>query len=251
MSRRGLVLACVLAALDCPAASCPGPPPGLLLHSCTGGTEAALLLLPEDGVPAGAAGQVLLVTGAYTATDRRPGDLPKPVGLFVHGGRVVNPNLGRMDGVLVIDPAGRPSLHHRARVPLAGALHDLTDPAARAVFAGAAAAAGLSVMQSHLLIVDGQVDVRPQEDAPRFLRRILFTDAGGFGLWQSRGAVTLHEAAETLLREHAPRMALNLDMGSYDYCWRLGAGIAEPCGLLGLADTGRLSNLLRFRLDPG
>ena len=245
---RAAALALALGLAPDPAPGCPAPAPGLMLHSCWQATRAALLLLPEDlppGRPPGAAGaERLLVTGAYTATDTREGGLPKPVGLFVQGGRVVNPNLARMDGVLLVRPDGGLALHHRARVPLGGRTHDLTGLAGRRAFAEAARAAGLGVLQSHLLVVDGRLDVRPDPDAPRAVRRILFTDAAGFGLWQSPGPMTLHEAGEALLAAHAPEMALNLDMGGHDYCWWEGPEGARACGLLGRGETARLSNLL-------
>ncbi len=241
--RPALALAALLAAAGGGAsAACPPLSETLLLHSCHGGARAGLLLLPDEPLPED--GPALLVTGAYTGTEARASGAPKPVGLFVDGGRVVNPNLARMDGILLIDAAGRLALHHRARVPLGGAAHDLRDPAARARFARAAAAAGLSVMQSHLLIVEGRLDVRPREGAPLAPRRILFTDGQGFGLWQSAEPMTLHAAAAALAAAHAPEMALNLDMGSHDYCWRLLAGRAERCGLVGRTDLARFSNLL-------
>ena len=137
------------------------------------------------------------------------------------------------------------------RVPLDGQRYDLTEPPARAAFTRAAAAAGLSVLQSHLLIVDGALDIRPRADAPMFVRRILFADAHGFGLWQSRWPMTLHGAAEKLALSLAPRMALNLDMGSFDYCWRIEEARHTRCGFLARTDTAKLSNLLIFAERPG
>ncbi len=242
-------LGLLLAVLPAPAAGCPEPPPALLVHSCRG-AEAALLLLPEDTVAATRPGDTLLVTGAYTATDTRAEGRPKPVGLFLRRGLLVNRNLGRMDGILVIEPDGRLALHHRARVQLDGRTHDLTTLPGRRAFIDAARAAGASVAQSHLLVVDGQVDVRPRADAPLATRRLLFTDESGWGIWESPGPMTLHEAAEAIAAAHAPRMALNLDMGSFNYCWWLGRDTASRCGLLGRDDTGALSNLIAIGTVP-
>ncbi|GMG84766.1 hypothetical protein LNKW23_39820 [Paralimibaculum aggregatum] len=246
-----LALAGTLLAL--PAAACPDAGPQLLLRSCSGGDALAarLLLLPDEAPPAEPATETWVMTGAYTGEDRRADGGPMPVGLFVHGGRIINPNLGRMDGILLIGPDGRLGLHHRRRVAFAGARIDLTDLGARLRFARAAAQAGLSVAQSHLLIVDGAVDVKPRQDAPRFVRRILFTSGGGFGVWQSPLPMTLAEATEALAAAHAPEMALNLDMGSYDYCWRLDGGAATRCGLVDRADTARFSNFLVVARRPG
>jgi hypothetical protein len=257
MTRRlaALTAAAMLSMMFWPVAkavACPPPSAELRFHSCWGDGRLAVALLPEalpiPEAPEG--GGRLIVTGAYTATDTREGGLPKPVGLFVHDGQVVNPNLGRMDGVLVVDSrGGAPALHHRTRLPLGGRIHDLTRLDERREFLSGAAAAELSVLQSHLLIVDGRVDVRQQDDAPIFVRRLLFTDADGFGVYQTRMAVTLRAAAEELASQLAPRMALNLDMGSYDYCREAVAGAETGCGVLGRNDTAKLSNLLILTLE--
>ncbi len=119
----------------------------------------------------------------------------------------------------------------------------------RRAYVAEASAHGLSVLQSHLLIVDGRVDVRPQEDAPVFIRRMLFIDDEGFGLYQTRWPKSLHDAAQQLAEALAPRMALNLDMGSYDYCLRAEDGADTGCGGLDRDDTGKLSNLLVLTLE--
>ena len=246
-------LALLLATLGAaPAAACPAPSDTLLFHSCWGRGRLAVALLPEDlPLPEAAPlGHRLVVTGAYTARDSRGDGLAKPVGLFVHRGAVINPNLGRMDGVLLVDPAdGAPELHHRERLALGGRDYDLTVLDQRRAFLAEAAVHGLSVLQSHLLIVDGRVDVRPREDAPGFIRRLLFVDAEGFGLYQTRWPETLHDAARQLASALAPRMALNLDMGSYDYCQRAEEGVEDGCGRLERDDTGKLSNLLVLTLE--
>lgn len=245
---RWLVLA--LGLIAGAAGACPPPSETLLFHSCWGTAEAELVLLPEDALPArGDATLVLLVSGAYTGTVARDGDRPNPVGLFVDGGRVVNPNLARMDGILILPEDGPPELQHRARVSFAGRRHDLRRPAERHAFARAAAAAGASVLQSHLLVVDGLSDVSEQPDAPSARRRVFFTGPQGWGVWQSAGPETLFTATAQLSAAHAPRMAFNLDMGSFDYCWRgsRDRGLAR-CGVRGRDDLSRLSNLLALTL---
>ncbi|MEM9145469.1 MAG: hypothetical protein AAGC57_04660 [Pseudomonadota bacterium] len=248
MIRPAALLAATLWAA--PAEACPPPAPDLLAHSCWGKATADLMLLPQDHSPPLAAdAQRWTVTGVYTGRDRRPDGAPNPVGLFVDGGTAVNTTLARMDGVLILDQ-GRPSLHHRARVQLGGRRYDLTDPAVRMAFAIRAAADGLSVAQSHLIVVDGQLDTRPRQDAPRFVRRMLFEDAFGFGLWQSRGALSLHDAGAAILAEYAPRMALNLDMGSYDFCEAERAGAARDCGGVPRRARADFSNWLAVTLVP-
>lgn len=256
MTRRPAALAVLAAFLlllsSAVAAACPPPSDELRFHSCWGRAGLAVRLLPED-LPLAAApstGRRLVVTGAYTARDTRGEGLPKPVGLFLRDGAVVNPNLARMDGVLIVGPGpGVPALHHRTRVPLAGRIFDLTRLHERRAFTAAASEAGLSVLQSHLLIVDGMVDVQPQDEAPVFVRRMLFVTSEGFGIYQPGAAMTLLAAAERIAAELAPTMALNLDMGSYDYCRDFASGTETGCGILGPADTGKLSNLLLLILE--
>lgn len=236
------------------AGDCPEPGDRLLVIDCEGAVSASALLLPEDAAALGEApGPRVVITGAYTSAESRDDGLPLPVGLFVRGGEIVSRLFAPMDGVLLIDAEGGLSLHHRERVEFGGESFDLNDTDARHVFLHRAAGAGLSVMQSHLLIVDGELDVRPVEDAPRFRRRLLFVDAEGrAGIWQSGAALTLHDAAALLAEAHAPEMALNLDMGSYDLCLRLEAGAAPEegtsCGLIGWNEAAKLSNLLVFDL---
>lgn len=245
---RRVAVAALFALAPAAAVACPGPSETLLFHSCWNGGEVEVALLPEN-LPLPVVPSVgLSVTGVYTAKESRDGDLRKPVGLFVHQGAVINPNLGRMDGILVIDPAtGWPNLLNRRAVQLGGKEFDLTDLPQRRDFVRAARDAGLSVLQSHLLIVGGQIDVRPGADAPLFLRRLLFTDAHGFGIYQSAGARTLHDVAQEVAVTLKPVMALNLDMGSYDYCQRKDAAGVANCGVLEAGNTAKLSNILVIR----
>lgn len=236
------------------AATCPAQDNRLLFHSCHGPAAVEILLLPEEAdaahVPPPLPGDTLIVGGTYTGADQRDGGRPNPVGLFVDEGSIVSPNLARMDGILVIDGDGQPRIHHAARVPLRDGIADLTDPDQRLDFAAAAAEQGLSVLQSHLLIVDGRVDVRQQVDAPKARRRLLFSGPSGWGVYQTPQAVTLFDAAWELRQRFRPDMALNLDMGSYDYCVRTRDGLSSNCGVLGATQTEKLSNLLRFTRPP-
>ena len=245
-----LAAALAVASMTMPAEAtlCPDEDARLLFHSCRGPSAVELLLLPEDAdrLSTGADGDALVVSGAYTGPDTRAGGHPNPVGLFVDDGRVVSPNLARMDGVLVIGPEAQPEIYHRERVPLRGRTADLTDPDQRLDFADWASEHGRSVMQSHLLITDGQLDVHPQFDAPTARRRMLFIGTDGWGVYQTAEAVTLFDAAFELQQRYHPRMAINLDMGSFDYCIVTRGRTAENCGVLGATQTDKLSNLLRF-----
>ena len=235
-----------------PALACPAENERLLFHSCHGPSAAELLLLPEEAVDLVTPPESvsLAVTGGYTGTDTRAGGRPNPVGLFVDDGRIVSPNLARMDGILVIGADGQPRIHQATRVPLRERVADLTDPDQRLDFADWAGENGLSVLQSHLLIVDGRLDVRPQLDAPKARRRMLFTDKEGWGVYQTTDAVTLFDAAFDLQQRFRPGMAINLDMGSFDYCVETDAGVPTTCGVVDPGGTSKLSNVLRFVRQP-
>lgn len=220
---------------------------GVLFSSCGGDARATALLLPEDLSALAPAQPGLVVTGAYTGAEKREGGMPKPVGLFIRAGEIVSREFAPMDGVLLIDAEGRPELYHREAVAFGPRVWRLDDREERAAFIAAAEAAGASVAQSHLIVVDGAADVAGRENAPRFRRRAFVTHPDGWwGIWDSGARrLTLREAALEIERALGADMALNLDMGSYDYCVAVSAeGAAEICGALGAGQTARLSNLL-------
>lgn len=244
---RAAALAVALAPAVAPAATAE-----VLAAACPGPGAAALLLLPEDRAALDAAPPgTVAVTGAYTGADRRAEDRPKPVGVFLRAGARISLELARMDGLLVIGPDGAARIATVEDAPLAGRRFDLRDLAGRVAFAEAAAEIGASALQSHLLIREGALDLRPVEGAPVARRRALLEDAdGSLILWESDGPLTLHAAAEAMRAAHAPRMALNLDMGSFDFCERRRAAGPAPCGLVGRDALPRLSNLILLRDDP-
>lgn len=230
--------------------ACPEPSESVLFHSCWGRAEASSLLLPEEGPVPQSPAERLVITGGYTGKDRRSDQRPNPVGMFVHRGTIVNPTLARMDGIILIAPDGRLDIRHRRRVSFESATYDLTDVAPRQTFQRRIAQAGGTVFQSHLVIVDGTLDIRPRDGAPLAVRRFLYTDDGGFGIYQTSGPRTLHQAAVDIHRDLTPRMAVNLDMGSYDYCLATRSGVEVNCGVLARGATDKLSNLLVLSLEP-
>lgn len=234
------------------AEACPEASPALLWHSCWGEARAELLLLPEDLplAPAAEGERRLTVTGAYTAREPREGGHPDPVGLFIRRGELVTREVARMDGVLVIDPEGHATIARREAVPGEGRSYDLGSIEQRGAFIRHAAEKGLSVIQTHLLVIDGESDVNETENAPAYVRRLLFSDEHGIGIWQTAWPVTLHEAARAIVADLAPRMAMNLDMGSYDFCLDETPEATRACGVIkpGGAEMSKLSNLLRLTL---
>ena len=251
--RPAIAAGLALALLAGPALACPDASDELLFHSCWGRASADLVLLPED-LPLPEPpddGVRLIVTGAYTGRDaREQAGAPAPVGLYMRAGEVVNRNMSRMDGLLVVDPEeGDLALFDRAAVPRGGRTLNLRQVEPRRTFIEIAGSAGLDVLQSHLLIIDGEIDVTDQPSAPRFRRRILFTDDDGFGLFETADSMTLYDAARRLEQAADPEMALNLDMGSYDFCLLQRDGVERLCGVLGRDQTDKLSNLIVLTLE--
>lgn len=248
---RRIAAALGLALLAAPALACPEATDELIFHSCWGEARAELLLLPEDRpLPEPDEGGHLIVTGTYTGREPREGGQPAPVGFYMRRGEVVNRNMSRMDGLMVVRPEGGTlNLHNRAAVPLGGRTYNLRRLDERHAFTDEASQQGLSVMQSHLLVIDGEPDVTDQPNAPRFRRRVLFTDEDGFGVFQTTGAVTLYDAVQRLEETLAPEMALNLDMGSYDFCVFARDGVERQCGILGRGQMEKLSNLVLLAID--
>jgi hypothetical protein len=216
--------------------------PELIYAACAGQGRAELRLLPEDA--AETPDNALDITGGYTAVDLRKGGKPKPVGLMVRGGEIVNREYVRFDGVLTIDAQNALQVQYRRAVSLGGGLFDLNDAGERRAFLNTAAREKASIIQSHLLILNGEVDVAPRASAPRFWRRILFQTAAGYiGVYDSSPrALTLYEVAEEVAQAYAPVMALNLDMGSYDFCRRG----RQLCGYLAADAAAKLSNIIRL-----
>jgi hypothetical protein len=243
-------LACLLplASLPVEAAECSADP-GILFSSCAGETTARLVLTGENGVDVepGIPGlHRVTVTGAYTSGERR-----EPEGLFIVAGEALDPVPQGWDGVAVIDERGRLSLHYARRIDMGDERWNLRDGRSRKAFAKAAAQRGWSVLQSHMLVIDGRNDTRPRDGAPRFTRRLLYTLADGtIGLYETP-PMTLHGAASAIMDALSPVMAFNLDMGSYDYCRRDAGQRSEDCGTLAPSQTAKLSNVLILSQIPG
>lgn len=227
------------------AADCFDTEAGILLASCTAPTTAELRLVDENGIEPDMpedAERLLAVTGSYTSGEKR-----EPEGLFILGGEALDPHPQGWDGLALIDARGRLTVHHVERIMAGDDLWNLREGWSRKAFVKASKALGWSAFQSHLLVVDGKVDTRARDNAPRFKRRLLFTrEDGTFGLYET-APLTLHDAALDIAERFAPVMALNLDMGSYNYCRDLSGSDARDCGVLGDDYTDKLSNIIVFR----
>jgi hypothetical protein len=214
-------------------------PASVLIHSCQTDMIVRLRVLPDTTTINGDA--LLTVAGTYSSGDRFGIE-----GLVIKGGKTVSRRYQNWDGVLIIDVKGSPKLYHATNVNLGGKRFNLKKKSLRDAFTTAALEAGITVLQSHLLITNGNLDLKDVDGAPKFKRRLFVTLAdGSFAIWQSVGAETLFDAARQVQHELSPIMALNLDMGAYDYCMSGPKGAQKDCGGL-LVSKDKLTNLLEF-----
>lgn len=210
----------------------------ILFISCHVVETAEIVALDAATLAPKASETQLIVTGTYSSADRFGIE-----GLAIIDGVQVSSRFQGWDGLLVIAPDGKASIHNVARVAFGETYFNLRAADQRAAFLDYAGNHGLSVIQSHLLVSDGEVDVRDRPNQPRFQRRIAFvTSTGEFGLFDSGASITLFQAAVILHDEFDADMAFNLDMGAYDYCMR--GDIS--CGRLRQQDTDILTNVLIF-----
>ena len=211
----------------------------ILIASCNNPLAVRLRVLPDQVELKSS--HLLTVAGTYSSGDRFGIE-----GLAIKDGTIVSRRYQNWDGVLVIGAEGLPEIFHATDVVSGGENFNLKDKASRDAFVEKAQANGLTVLQSHLLISGGTLDLKDVEGAPKFKRRLLVTFAdGSFAVWETRDAETLYDAASQLFEDLNPIMALNLDMGAYDYCLQGPIDLQIDCGGL-LISEDKLTNLLEF-----
>lgn len=217
-----------------------------LFSACDGAIKAKLVVLPRSLDPGLDGNRRITVTGTYSSGDRYGIE-----GLALEQGQIVSSRFQKWDGGLLIDANGTPKLVNVAQVSWLNKDFNLKDTQSRRNFLVQAKAMGASFIQSHLLISDGVLDTRQLENAPRFQRRILYSNLEGqLSLFDSgTRSLTLFEAARELHTEHDAHMALNLDMGSYDFCQIETEDEKQNCGTLVSASDSRLTNLLQFTIE--
>ena len=224
------------AALDTP--SCPLNT-GMLVLSCDQSISVNLRVLPDEITQSPE--HLLTVAGTYSSGDRFGIE-----GLVIKDGVQISRRYQNWDGVLIIEPSGVPNLYRADNVMLGDITYNLKDSVSRNAFIEKALEDRLTVMQSHLLISDGQLDLKDVPDAPKFKRRLFVTlPNGNFGIWETDISETLYSAALQLQEDLQPHMALNLDMGAYDYCQKGPVGAQSDCGRL-LVSKDKLTNVLEF-----
>ena len=236
----GLIAAIAIAgpvgALD--ATSCPSDA-GVLVHSCAQPVSVNLRVLPDE--IAQNPDHLLTVAGTYSSGDRFGIE-----GLVIKDGVQISRRYQNWDGVLIITPSGKPNIYRADDVMVDGIKYNLKGATSRRAFVDKALENRLTVLQSHLLISGGNLDLNDVPDAPKFKRRLFVTlPDGNFGIWETEISETLYDAAVQLQTSLEPYMALNLDMGAYDYCQKGPLGDQSDCGRL-LVSKDKLTNVLEF-----
>lgn len=211
----------------------------LLIASCNNPLSVKLRVLPDDTEPDST--HLLTVAGTYSSADRFGVE-----GLAIKNGEIISRRYQNWDGVLIITDDGLPRVFHAEDINIESEKYNLKEKSSREAFLKNATKNKFSVLQSHLLIRNKMLDLEDVENAPRFKRRLLvILEDESFGIWETRAPETLYEAARQLQDDLNPKMALNLDMGAYDYCFLGPVGVQIDCGNLNVSED-KLTNLLEF-----
>lgn len=157
----------------------------------------------------------LVMSGAYSS----PYNLP--AGLTVDKGEVVNPAIQNFDGLLLVWPDGRLQISHINS--LQSSLRSLRIKSSfpdYMNFLKMAEQERLSVLQSNLLINDGEILVKDDPGLKKLPRRVIFQTAdGGIHVYDSSNQEqTLFETARHIREHYQAERALNLETGSYSFC---------------------------------
>lgn len=157
----------------------------------------------------------LIISGAYTSPTR------VPAGLTIDKGRVVNPVIQDFDGILEIFPDGRLQIAHVDALQnnlkglrIRSSFQDYLE------FMRLAEGSGLTVVQSNLLLNNGEVLVQDDPLLKKLQRRVLFQTAdGSVHVYDSLDKEqTLFETAKILKERFRAHRAINFETGSYSFC---------------------------------
>ena len=235
-----LTLVYILVPFVASAEGCPARAQVSLFHSCEIPAVIDLQFHPVEIKRVST--DILSVTGTYSSADRFGVE-----GLAISGDRLVSSRFQGWDGFLLVSPDGVPKIHHAADMRLGEQVFDLKRQPDRREFVTYARTQGYSLIQSHLLIVNGALDVRQVDNARRFVRRMFFTDSAGWGVYETTSAVTLYDAAVEIQEALNPDMVMNLDMGAYNYCQKNTPTGFKACGDL-FTKAENLTNLITIQL---
>ncbi|MEO0896735.1 MAG: hypothetical protein AAFY71_10080 [Bacteroidota bacterium] len=155
----------------------------------------------------------LIMTATYTSP------YGMPTGLCISGGKVINPFLQKWDGMILIQN-GKIRLAHIDQLPLPFSQIDIKrDYNHYKAFLEMATTSQMTVLQSHLLVDRGKVAVGGNSSARKMRRRVIFqTKDQGLHIYDSMDdLLSLKECAEILVNQYKANVAINLDMGGYNF----------------------------------
>jgi hypothetical protein len=230
-----LVLPTVVSAEGCPARASIS-----LFHSCDIRASVDLQFHPLKLERS--EGDLLSVTGAYSSADRFGVE-----GLAFDGDNLVSTRFQGWDGILLVSPEGAPQIFNATNIKFLDQSYNLKRGPDRRAFIAQAQQAGWSMIQSHLLISDGILDLREVDNARRFVRRMFFTDSAGWGVYETENVMTLYDAAVEIQEKLNPNMVINLDMGAYNYCQKATTTGFKACGDL-FTNMENLTNVITIQL---
>ena len=156
-----------------------------------------------------------LISAAYTSNEGLP------VGLTISHGKVINPALKNMDGLLIITKDGRIHLQHIDDLRLNfDSVFIRKNYHHYRSFLNKAQVEKLTIIQGHLLIYKSKlVGLRSNPDADRARRRIIFMRQNNDIYIYESGKnehETFFEVASKLRHQYNASSAFNLDMGGYN-----------------------------------
>jgi hypothetical protein len=157
----------------------------------------------------------LIVTGTYTSP------FNTPVGLTINQGKVLNPALQKWDGILVIDYNGKAHITDINHLMYNFTLFDIRNSYKDYLtFFQIAQVNKLTIIQSHLIISNGNILIDKQNlKREKFRRRVIFqTKDNALYVYDSfKQRLTFYKLAQILKNKYNAKIALNLDMGTYNY----------------------------------
>ncbi|MFA6027508.1 MAG: hypothetical protein WC752_01115 [Patescibacteria group bacterium] len=202
-------------------------------------TEEVYSMYPEGEIAAQA-------VGSYTTGPQKPADFA------IDGGHVENYLISTREGLVIIQKDGTVRIKHRGQLqttdiaPRAAVnpLHITENLSDFTTFIELAEREGVDVMNSHLLLYQGGLEVGTNSDPATDKRRALVTyHDGRFALVDFEQPLSLYEEAY-LLQQAGFESAVNLDTGYYDY-----SSIYPAAGApisLGLEDKDGINNKFIF-----
>jgi hypothetical protein len=167
--------------------------------------------------PLGTKSNRIVMAGGYTAPDSLPD------GLTIVNGTVVNPTLQKFDGLIIIHPNHQIELTNVDNIRLnETVLHLKSNPTDLTTLLNIATKNKISILQSHLLLDKGMILIGEKASTRVFRRRVIFqTSDHQLYVYDSLDKKeTLLETATRLKQQFGANTAINLDMGTYNYCWR-------------------------------